>query len=118
MRRFVVQEHTVAPGDVHYDLMIEDGAVLVTFQLPAPPAGEAVRGRRSFDHRPRYLDYEGPISAGRGHVRPWDRGQVADLEGGPREARYRARLEGGRARGVLDVAGDCAEGADVEVRLL
>ncbi|MCW8140697.1 MAG: hypothetical protein KIT58_17495, partial [Planctomycetota bacterium] len=69
MRRFVVQEHTVAPGDVHYDLMIEDGAALVTFQLPAPPAGEAVRGRRSFDHRPRYLDYEGPISAGRGHVR-------------------------------------------------
>ena len=38
-RRFVVQEHAVRPGDVHYDLMIEDGEVLVTFQLEAPPGG-------------------------------------------------------------------------------
>lgn len=115
MRRFVVQEHTVRPGDVHFDLMIEDGAVLVTFQLDAPPGGETARGRRSFDHRARYLDYEGPISGDRGAVKIWDRGQLDDVEGGPRDARYRARVRGDRVAGLLVVTD--ADADDVEVAL-
>lgn len=98
-RAFVIQEHQVAPGDLHYDLMIEAGEVLVTFQLDEAPHAEGVAGRRSFDHRRRYLDYEGPLSRGRGEVRIWDRGQVEDLEGDPREARYRLRFQGERLRG-------------------
>ena len=118
-RRFVVQEHTVTPGDVHFDLMIEDGDVLVTFQLEQPPWGPQgrapTRGRRSFDHRARYLDYEGPISGDRGAVRIWDRGQVDDVEGGPRDARYEARVRGDRVAGLLVVAGSGDH--DVEVAL-
>jgi hypothetical protein len=99
-RRFVVQQHEVRVGDVHFDLMIEDGAALVTFQLAtAPPA----RGRRSFDHRPAYLDYEGPISGDRGVVRIWDRGEVEDVEGAPRDARWLARVRGARLSGTLEV---------------
>lgn len=104
MRRFVVQEHRVRAGDVHYDLMLEDGEVLVTFQLDAPPGPHGpARGRRSFDHRPVYLDYEGPISGDRGEVRIWDRGRMSDLEGDPRAPRYRARAAGERLRGVVEV---------------
>lgn len=122
-RRFVVQEHTVREGDVHWDLMIQDGEVLVTFQLDAPPALDArARGRRSFDHRARYLDHEGPISGDRGVVRIWDRGQVDDLEGDPRAGRYRARADGQRLRGVLDLretgpSGSSADVLDVAVEV-
>lgn len=106
------------PGDVHFDLMIEDGAVLVTFQLDGPPAaGAPARGRRSFDHRARYLDYEGPISGDRGAVKIWDRGQVDDVEGGPRDARYEARVRGGRVAGLLVVAVAGAGEDAVEVAL-
>ncbi|HBP22138.1 MAG TPA: hypothetical protein DEA08_30690 [Planctomycetes bacterium] len=107
-RAFVVQEHQVAPGDLHYDLMIEAGEVLVTFQLDEAPRAEGVVGRRSFDHRRRYLDYEGPISQDRGEVRIWDRGQVEDLEGDPRASSYRLRFSGRRLRGewALHEAGE------------
>lgn len=90
----------MAPGDLHYDLMIEAGEVLVTFQLDEAPRAEGVAGRRSFDHRRRYLDYEGPISGERGEVRIWDRGTVEDLEGDPRAASYRLRFAGRRLRGA------------------
>ena len=121
-RAFVIQEHQVSPGDLHYDLMIAAGEVLVTFQLDAAPRAEGVAGRRSFDHRRRYLDYEGPISRGRGAVRIWDRGQVEDLEGDPREARYRLRFLGERLRGewsLCEQAGAPSASADpgVAVRL-
>lgn len=121
MRRFVVQEHTVRPGDVHFDLMVEDGATLVTFRLDAPPGAAGappVRGRRSFDHRPRYLEHEGPIGGDRGAVRIWARGRAEDLEGGPRAPRWRARVEGDRLAGLLVVTGATAtEGAEVQVEL-
>lgn len=122
-RRFVVQEHTVAPGDVHWDLMVEDGGVLVTFQLASPPAARA-RGRRSFDHRLRYLDHEGEVSGGRGAVRIWDRGRVDDDEGTPRQARWRARFAGQRLAGPFELrpleptGRDPTEGDAVELAAL
>jgi hypothetical protein len=116
-RRFVVQRHDVRPGEVHWDLMVEDGAVLVTFQLDAPPEGE-VSGRRSFDHRERYLDYEGPISGDRGSVAIWDRGRAHDLEGTPRGARWTARFEGARMSGEWELSGGLAEKDPVRLRLV
>jgi hypothetical protein len=107
VRRFVVQEHTVDAGETHFDLMVEAGDVLVTVQLEAPPL-ETVVGRRSFDHRVRYLTYEGEISGDRGSVRIWDRGEGVDLAGGPRDALYRVELRGQRLSGVYVLV----EGAD------
>ncbi|MCA8925607.1 MAG: hypothetical protein KDD82_27610 [Planctomycetes bacterium] len=98
-RRFAIQEHTVGPDDRHYDLMIEDSGVLVTFQLEAPPGEGRVLGRCSFDHRLRYLSYEGELSGGRGTVRLWDHGQATDEQGDPRAARYAARFAGQRLSG-------------------
>jgi hypothetical protein len=72
----VVQEHTTAEG-VHWDLMIERGATLMTFRLPEPPENaldHAVRALRIFDHAPRFLTYEGPVQKGTGRVRIVERG--------------------------------------------
>jgi hypothetical protein len=55
--------------------MLEVGAVLRTWSLPEPPAaGLAIQCRLLADHRSAYLDYEGPISGGRGSVTRWDCG--------------------------------------------
>ena len=88
MPRFVVLEHD--HPELHWDLMLEAGGVLRTWRLHAPPLlalpsppsdggegrvrGGAVRATASFDHRLAYLDYEGPVSGGRGTVRRWDGG--------------------------------------------
>jgi hypothetical protein len=97
-RRFVVQRHTVSAGDVHYDLMIEMGDALVTLQLDQEPT-LGCTGKRSFDHRRMYLDYEGDISGGRGAVAIWDHGTVEDLSGDPRSSAYTADFSGQRLSG-------------------
>ena len=76
--RFVILHHTHADGE-HWDLMLERDGVLLTWQLPAEPAGAKslpIRARRIADHRLAYLTYEGPISGDRGHVRRIDAGTV------------------------------------------
>jgi hypothetical protein len=93
-RAFVVQEHRLHADEVHFDLMIEDEDVLVTFQLDVAPAPGGASGQRSFDHRRIYLSYEGPVSGDRGHVRIWDQGTVTDVEGTPRDPSYRLRFAG------------------------
>jgi hypothetical protein len=73
MARFVVLEHDFP--ERHWDLMLECGAVLRTWRLPAPPeAARVLAAVKSFDHRPVYLDYEGPVSGNRGRVTRWDGG--------------------------------------------
>lgn len=80
--RFVILHHTTAGGE-HWDLMLEHGDALLTWQLPRDPSGDAglpMPAIRIDDHRKRYLDYEGPISRGRGDVRRVDSGTVEILE--------------------------------------
>ena len=73
MPRFVILEHD--HPHLHWDLMLEAGAVLRTWRLALPPrAGQDVPAEPLGDHRPLYLDYEGPVSGGRGQVRRWDWG--------------------------------------------
>jgi hypothetical protein len=60
---------------LHWDLMLEAGPVLRTWRLAAPlRCGEAIAATSVFDHRLHYLDYEGPISGGRGRVVRRERG--------------------------------------------
>lgn len=74
--RFVVQEHTIVEG-VHWDLMLEQDGVLITFRLEQEPAEvltHEVRAVKIFDHPLRFLAYEGPVQKGTGKVRIVDSG--------------------------------------------
>jgi hypothetical protein len=74
MPRFVVLKHD-SPRGRHWDLMLETGPALATWALSEPPdAPVAITADALADHRLAYLDYEGPISGGRGSVTRWDRG--------------------------------------------
>jgi hypothetical protein len=73
MPRFVILEHD--HPNLHWDFMLESGATLRTWRLAAPPrSGEACPALELPDHRPFYLDYEGPVSEDRGTVTRWDAG--------------------------------------------
>ncbi len=98
MPRFVILEHD-HPA-LHWDLMLEAGAVLWTWRLPAPPCiGQRIQALRTFDHRPLYLEYEGPISANRGAVVRREKGTFSwDIQS---DDRIQVRLAGEVLRGVL-----------------
>src|SRR5438132_5788454 len=73
MPRYVLLEHDYPA--LHWDFMLEADDVLRTWRLASlPRVDEAVRASATFDHRPLYLDYEGPISGNRGRVFRWDAG--------------------------------------------
>lgn len=74
MPRYVILRHE-SPQGVHFDFMLESAGVLKTWSLAEPPqAGLEISCEALPDHRLAYLDYEGPISGGRGSVTRWDRG--------------------------------------------
>jgi hypothetical protein len=74
MSRFAVLRHD-SPRGLHWDLLLEMGPVLRTWALPQPPEPGAEMICQSLpDHRLAYLDYEGPVSGGRGSVARWDGG--------------------------------------------
>ena len=105
MPRYVILEHDHPHR--HWDLMLEAGDALRTWRLSAAPApGAAVAAEPSFDHRRLYLDYEGPVSGGRGAVVRCDRGEF-DWEA-QEEGRVAVRLRGERLWGLLRLerAGD------------
>lgn len=87
MPRFVLLEHDLTSvaanipgaGTRHWDLMIEvEGQEpLATWRLLADPTRDSpVVAERLSDHRRLYLDYEGPVSGGRGVVRRVDAGEA------------------------------------------
>jgi hypothetical protein len=77
MPRFVILRHD-SPRGVHFDFMLEAGDVLKTWALPEPPQPDVdMECEALADHRLAYLDYESPISGGRGSVTQWDQGTYA-----------------------------------------
>ena len=59
--------------------MLEHGGVLLTWQLAREPIDAAslpIPAKRIADHRSAYLEYEGPLSGGRGQVVRVDHGIV------------------------------------------
>ena len=106
MPRFALSIHN-SPRGLHYDFFLEAGEVLKTWALPRlPEAGLEIPCEALADHRTIYLDYEGPISDGRGTVARWDQGtysielwsddeSVVELAGGKLTGRVELRrLEG------------------------
>jgi hypothetical protein len=97
MPRFAILEHDYPI--LHWDLLLESGPVLRTWRLSAPPEPDKrIEAVPSFDHRLLYLDYEGPISGGRGQVKRWDTGTFAWEQEKPE--RIAVRLEGRRLAGL------------------
>jgi hypothetical protein len=100
--RFVILEHDVPM--LHWDLLIEQNGVLVSWRLRAPlQPGEPFAAEASAPHRLLYLDYEGPVSGGRGVVTRWDGGECIWLESGPEGVRV--RLRGQKIAGELILEG-------------
>lgn len=100
MARFVILQHE-APEGVHWDLMLQSGEVLKTWALSEPPRlGQPIAARCLPEHRLVYLDYEGPLSGGRGHVARWDEGtyQLEDQQEGLLVVRLRGKRLAGRVR--------------------
>jgi len=80
--RFVILHHRFDDGE-HWDLMLEQGEVLFTWQLlcdPTDPANYPIPGRRIGKHRKFYLTYEGPLTRSRGTVRRVDSGSLEITE--------------------------------------
>lgn len=68
--RYAVLRHE-GVDEPHFDLLFEPGPgePLITFRSDRWPITERVQVQRLPDHRPVYLEYEGPISGNRGRVR-------------------------------------------------
>jgi hypothetical protein len=102
-RRFAILMHT-GHGPTHYDVLLECGEVLATWQCQADPthlAALPLACRRIADHRTAYLDYEGPVSGGRGEVERIEAGTWEPVETG--EDRWRFALHGQRMRGTFEL---------------
>ena len=98
-RRFAVLEHRW--NGVHWDFLVEDGDSLRTWAIDAVIAdGIDLAARALPAHRRIYLDYEGPISGGRGEVRRWDSGR-AGVEIWT-DSVVRLRLTGSQLVGVIE----------------
>lgn len=116
--RFVILHHT-GLGEGHFDFMLEDGDSLATWQFDMNPLdGLTAAGRacdltasethacrllckRIQDHRPAYLDYEGPVSRNRGSVRQVEHGAFELIERSGR--RWLIRLKGARLEGLFEL---------------
>ena len=78
--------------------MFEQGEMLRTWALAKEPSlGQTCDAELLPDHRPHYLEYEGPVSGDRGHVTQWDRGTFSLLEETPEL--WFAQLAGARLVG-------------------
>ena len=100
MLRFVVLTHD--HPTLHWDFMLEHGTRLRTWRLAQPPdADSPIDAEPLGDHRLAYLDYEGPVSGGRGEVHRWDHGEFEAIESTPE--RIVVRLSGARLRGEVSL---------------
>lgn len=111
MLRYVILRHDMplhADRPVHWDLMLETDIGLATWALPAlPQPGADVWAQRLADHRPLYLDYEGPVSGERGTVSRWDAGEYRLDSRTP--VAWQVTLCGAQLRGELTLEADAAE---------
>jgi hypothetical protein len=97
MPRFVVLTHD--HPFLHWDLMLEQGDSLRTWRLVRPPGTEdPIDAEHLPNHRLAYLDYEGPVSGGRGTVERWDAGTYETVES--TDDRDVVRLAGGKLNGL------------------
>ena len=76
--RFVIQHHRTKVGQ-HWDLMLQSGPILATWQLWRTPdslADGPIQATKIGDHRQAFLTYEGPLTGNRGTVQIYDQGTL------------------------------------------
>lgn len=102
--QFVLHRH-VGHGTTHFDLMLEHGVALATWQFETDPAEADLANPLGChllpSHRREYLDYEGPVSFSRGHVERVDRGALELVN--VQEGQWRFRLSGERLKGLFEI---------------
>ena len=104
MMRFVILTHDFP--FLHWDLMLETAGsnILRTWRLLAEPgSAKEIQAESLPDHRREYLDYEGPVSRGRGSVVRWDAG-VYEANTDEKTA-LRLSLSGNKLRGEFALVG-------------
>ena len=82
MPRYAILRHDVPDGTRHFDLLFERNGVLKAWRWfgPAwPPERFPAEVEEHVDHRPLYLDYEGPLTENRGAVRRVEGGEYEVL---------------------------------------
>lgn len=100
MPQYVILEHN--HPTLHWDFMLEAGKVLRTWRLSAcPQLGREVAAEPAADHRPLYLDYEGPVSGDRGTVKRWDWGSFVWRSDEP--GNVTVNLNGQRLQGIIQL---------------
>lgn len=91
--RFVLLEHD--HPTLHWDLMLEEADGLRTWRLPSSRFDAAdMEAEPLAKHRKAYLEYEGPVSGGRGTVKRMDAGT------------YRHEGDWDGAEGTLELIGE------------
>ncbi len=84
MPEFVIQQHQQPqPQQLHWDLLLQTGTVLATWQIPEPPENwpkKSITCTKIFDHRLKYLTYQGPLSDNRGHIKIVATGRYQPLQ--------------------------------------
>jgi hypothetical protein len=102
MPRFVILQHDWPT--LHWDFLLEKGPILQSWRLLTEPGpGREVPAQPNAEHRLLYLDYEGPVSDGRGTVSRWDAGNfdwIAD-----EQERIVVELHGNRLSGPCLIEG-------------
>lgn len=100
MPRFVILAHDWPRP--HFDLLLEVGSVLKAWRLFAEPnANVRVPAEPNADHRMVYLDYEGPVSGGRGSVIRWDCGSY---DGEIGEPTWHVGWSGEKVQGIAEMS--------------
>jgi hypothetical protein len=100
MPRYVILEHDWP--EHHWDFLLEAGDALRAWRLlEEPHTNRPIQAEANFDHRLLYLDYEGPLSGGRGCVTRWDSGTFEWLTDGA--GCIAVELTGGRIVGRLQL---------------
>jgi hypothetical protein len=102
MPRFVVLEHDWP--ERHWDFLLEAGESLRAWRLLLEPGpGRDVDAESNFDHRVIYLEFEGPLSGGRGSVTRWDAGSFEWMRN--ESDAVVVQLRGAKLSGVVRLAG-------------
>lgn len=105
MARFVVLLHDWPT--LHWDFLVEAGETLRAWRLLSEPrTGCAIPAEPSAPHRLLYLDYEGPVSAGRGSVTRWDAGSCNWYTDEPERVELAVRGAKLRGRAAIRRAGE------------